>query len=87
MQKTPFVFPILGMNIMPLSYELLLSLKYQCIGGRKVEHLEANVKALDITLSAEQITKIESVLDFDKGFPHGMVVRLFHLATILDHPY
>ncbi|OCB88659.1 Aldo/keto reductase [Sanghuangporus baumii] len=49
MQKTPYVFPI--------------------IGGRKVEHLMANIEALKISLSDEQIRYIESILPFDEGFP------------------
>nr|BAB83608.1 arylalcohol dehydrogenase [Trametes versicolor] len=53
MQKTPYVFPI--------------------IGGRKVEHLHANIEALDITLSEEHIEEIESAHPFDVGFPHNMV--------------
>ena len=55
MQKTPFVFPI--------------------IGGRKVEHLEANIEALDIALSDDQIAYLEGVLPFAKGFPHDFCVR------------
>ena len=54
MQKTPYVFPI--------------------IGGRKVEHLLANIEALDIALTPEHIAKIESAIPFDKGFPHGILV-------------
>lgn len=54
MQKTPFVFPI--------------------IGGRKVEHLLANIEALDISLSDEQIQYLESVVAFDPGFPSTMIV-------------
>ncbi|EJD04770.1 Aldo/keto reductase [Fomitiporia mediterranea MF3/22] len=53
MQKTPYVFPI--------------------IGGRKIEHLMANIDALKITLSDEQIKYIESVLPFDPGFPTTMI--------------
>lgn len=47
MQKTPYVFPV--------------------IGGRKVEHLKSNIKALDIALSDEHIEKIESAVPFFKG--------------------
>lgn len=54
MQKTPYVFPI--------------------IGGRKVEHLYANIEALDIALSSEQIAYLESILPFDKGFPYSFFV-------------
>ncbi|KAJ3756143.1 NADP-dependent oxidoreductase domain-containing protein [Lentinula raphanica] len=53
MQKTPYVFPI--------------------IGGRKVEQLEENIKALDIWLSEEKMSSLESVLPFDPGFPHNLV--------------
>ncbi|KAI0077418.1 Aldo/keto reductase [Panus rudis PR-1116 ss-1] len=49
MQKTPYVFPI--------------------IGGRKVEHLHANIEALEIALTPEHIKYLESILPFDKGFP------------------
>ncbi|PAV15806.1 arylalcohol dehydrogenase [Pyrrhoderma noxium] len=48
MQKTTYVFPI--------------------IGGRKVEHLMANIEALNIRLSDEQIKFIESVVPFDAEF-------------------
>ena len=55
MQKTPYVFPI--------------------IGGRKVEHLMANIEALEISLTDEQIKYLESVVPFDPGFPHWLIVR------------
>ncbi|KZT28886.1 Aldo/keto reductase [Neolentinus lepideus HHB14362 ss-1] len=42
---------------------------FPIIGGRKVEHLMDNIKALDISLSDEQIAYIESILPFDIGFP------------------
>ncbi|EGN98172.1 hypothetical protein SERLA73DRAFT_183076 [Serpula lacrymans var. lacrymans S7.3] len=50
MQKTPYVFPI--------------------IGGRKIEQLEANIEALEISLSPDQIAYLESILPFDPGFPN-----------------
>ncbi|KAF4780627.1 aryl-alcohol dehydrogenase AAD14 [Colletotrichum scovillei] len=39
------------------------------VGGRKVEHLKANIDALRIKLTDEQITFLESVKPFDVGFP------------------
>ncbi|KAL5525042.1 AAD14_6 [Sanghuangporus sanghuang] len=42
---------------------------FPIIGGRKVEHLMANIEALKITLSDEQIKYLESALPFDPGFP------------------
>jgi aryl-alcohol dehydrogenase-like predicted oxidoreductase len=53
MQKTPYVFPI--------------------IGGRKVEHLEANLEALEIVLTPEHIKYLESIVPFDPGFPYTMI--------------
>jgi len=46
---------------------------FPIIGGRKVEHLLANIEALDITLSKEQIAFLESVLPFSPGFPSYMI--------------
>ena len=54
MQKTPYVFPI--------------------IGGRKVEHLHANIEALQITLTKNHIQQIESVAPFEHGFPYNLFV-------------
>lgn len=54
LQKTPYVFPILG--------------------GRKIENLHKNIEALQITLSQEQITFLESALPFDAGFPNWLIV-------------
>jgi len=54
MQKTPYVFPI--------------------IGGRKVEHLEANIESLSISLTPEQVEYLEGVVPFDPGFPQNMIV-------------
>ncbi|KAK0439147.1 NADP-dependent oxidoreductase domain-containing protein [Armillaria borealis] len=46
---------------------------FPIIGGRKVEHLEVNLKALDISLSKEQIEYLESTILFDPGFPTTMI--------------
>ena len=48
---------------------------FPIIGGRKVEHLLANVEALAISLSPEQIAYLESIVPFDPGFPTAMIVR------------
>ena len=60
MQKTPYVFPI--------------------IGGRKVEHLYANIEALDIALADEQIKELESAVPFDSGFPTSFFVSPMPLS-------
>ncbi|KAF9026155.1 Aldo/keto reductase [Hymenopellis radicata] len=44
---------------------------FPIIGGRKVEHLKANVEALEITLSKEQIKYLEDCNPLDYGFPVG----------------
>ena len=43
---------------------------FPIVGGRKPEHLAANIEALGISLTAEQILAIESVKPFEKGFPY-----------------
>ncbi|KAI0301756.1 NADP-dependent oxidoreductase domain-containing protein [Multifurca ochricompacta] len=42
---------------------------FPIVGGRKVEQLRENMLALDISLSPEQIQKIDSAIPFDLGFP------------------
>ncbi|RDX48608.1 Aldo/keto reductase [Lentinus brumalis] len=44
---------------------------FPIVGGRKVEQLEANIEALNVTLSEEQIKFMESALPFNPGFPHS----------------
>lgn len=42
---------------------------FPIIGGRKVEQLQDNIKALSIHLTEEQIKYMEGIQDFDLGFP------------------
>ena len=53
---------------------------FPIVGGRKVEHLLANIEALSISLSPEQIAYLESIVSFDPGFPNLLIVRrhFFH---------
>ncbi|KAI1353284.1 aryl-alcohol dehydrogenase [Xylaria sp. FL0043] len=46
---------------------------FPVLGGRKVEHLKANIEALGLELSPEDIKEIESGYDFDLGFPHNFM--------------
>lgn len=46
---------------------------FPIIGGRKVEHLHDNIKALSIKLTDDQIKFLESVEPFDPGFPNNMI--------------
>ncbi len=45
-----------------------------------MEQLEANLKALDISLSKEQIEYLESTIPFDPGFPTTMIVSFALLS-------
>ena len=51
---------------------------FPIVGGRKIEHLHANLEALDISLTDDQIKFIESASEFDAGFPHWMIVSALH---------
>ena len=56
---------------------------FPIIGGRKVEQLEANIEALSVALSDEQIKYLEDVLPFVRGFPHDMIVSLVPQCSLL----
>ena len=45
------------------------------VGGQRVEHLKQNVQALDISLSPEQIQRIENAKPIELGFPYNIIVR------------
>ncbi|KAF5336636.1 hypothetical protein D9758_015945 [Tetrapyrgos nigripes] len=47
---------------------------FPIIGGRKVEHLDQNIEALDVSLTDEQIKFLETEApSFDPGFPFTMI--------------
>ncbi|KAK0231790.1 NADP-dependent oxidoreductase domain-containing protein [Armillaria nabsnona] len=46
---------------------------FPIIGGRKVEHLKANIEALNVSLSKEQIEFLDGAVPFDPGFPTTMI--------------
>ncbi|KAJ7616938.1 NADP-dependent oxidoreductase domain-containing protein [Mycena polygramma] len=46
---------------------------FPVVGGRKIEHLDSNIEALDISLSKEQIEFLEGVVPFDPGFPSILI--------------
>lgn len=70
---------------------------FPIIGGRKVEYLKSNIKALEVRLSQEQVKKIEAVNQFDVGFPHTIIgddpkannppSLAVAMAAVLDFPY
>jgi len=49
---------------------------FPIIGGRKVEQLKENIAALDISLTPEQVRRIEQAAPFDQGFPNNFVVSV-----------
>ena len=57
---------------------------FPIVGGRKVEHFQANLEALDISLSREQIQYLDSIAPYYQGFPYNYFVS-FHMpaCTIL----
>ena len=61
---------------------------FPIIGGRKVEHLHANIAALDIALTDAHITKIEAASPFFKGMMYMLFVGfilLIRCAFVLTH--
>jgi len=46
---------------------------FPLVGGRKVEYLQQNIKALEISLSPEQIQRIEGANPIDLGFPYNVI--------------
>jgi aryl-alcohol dehydrogenase-like predicted oxidoreductase len=54
---------------------------FPIIGGRKPEQLLANLEALDITLSTEQMKYLDSVSNFTPGFPYDIIVSMMTLLT------
>ena len=49
---------------------------FPIIGGRKIEHLTANLEALKITLTSDHIKYLESVIPFEPGFPSYFIVSV-----------
>ncbi|KAK1144835.1 hypothetical protein N8T08_004848 [Aspergillus melleus] len=43
---------------------------FPIVGARKVSHIEGSIGGIGVTLSEEEILEIESVYEFDFGFPH-----------------
>ncbi|KAJ6781158.1 hypothetical protein PWT90_07869 [Aphanocladium album] len=43
------------------------------VGGRKVEQLKANVEALSLELTPEDVAEIDNCYAFDAGYPHNFI--------------
>ncbi|KAJ8130213.1 hypothetical protein O1611_g3421 [Lasiodiplodia mahajangana] len=55
---------------------------FPIIGGRTVDHLKANIEALNVSLTKEDIKEIESAAPFDLGFPGSFA----YLGATPEHP-
>ncbi|RWA08404.1 hypothetical protein EKO27_g6704 [Xylaria grammica] len=44
---------------------------FPIVGGRTLDHLKANIEALNLSLSEEDIEEIEAAAPFDLGFPNN----------------
>ncbi|KAH8785999.1 putative norsolorinic acid reductase [Diaporthe sp. PMI_573] len=54
---------------------------FPILGGRKVEHLKANVEALSLELTPEDVQEIEKGYEFDIGFPHKFMSSTGNMIT------
>ncbi|CAM1510750.1 Fc.00g082630.m01.CDS01 [Cosmosporella sp. VM-42] len=43
---------------------------FPIVGGRKLDHIKGNMEALTVSLTAEDIARIDDAYPFDPGFPH-----------------
>ncbi|KAE8365023.1 NADP-dependent oxidoreductase domain-containing protein [Aspergillus caelatus] len=55
---------------------------FPIVGQRKVEHLKANVEALSVSLSDEDLAEIDSSSSFDIGFPMNFIFRDSYTTNI-----
>ncbi|KKY32958.1 putative norsolorinic acid [Diaporthe ampelina] len=55
---------------------------FPILGGRKVEHLKANVEALSLELTPEDVQEIEKGYEFDIGFPHKFMSSTGNMITV-----
>ncbi|KAI0648111.1 Aldo/keto reductase [Trametes meyenii] len=46
---------------------------FPIVGGRKIEHLKANIEALDVALTPDHIKRIEEAAPFEVGFPNNFI--------------
>ncbi|KAB8074612.1 Aldo/keto reductase [Aspergillus leporis] len=66
---------------------------FPVIGGRKLEDIQGNVKALDVVLTDEELDGIDNEEDFDIGFPFNLIYEFHGTQNLLvmpateDHTY
>ncbi|KIJ42424.1 hypothetical protein M422DRAFT_171116 [Sphaerobolus stellatus SS14] len=57
---------------------------FPIIGGRKIEHLMANMEALDISINPEQMKYLDEASTFDIGFPHNILGPMGSYVFVMD---
>jgi aryl-alcohol dehydrogenase-like predicted oxidoreductase len=57
---------------------------FPIVGGRKVEHLHANIEALTLALTPAQVKAIEEATPFSAGFPHDIAGNGTHNSFLLS---
>ena len=65
---------------------------FPMVGGNSVENLKANVEALSLELTPEDVAELDKGYDFDIGFPHSFLTMagysaqgpqdIFHLSGL-----
>ena len=69
---------------------------FPIVGGRKIEHLQANIEALSLALTPEEVQEIEDAYPFELGFPlnfiygeklpqHPSIVRVLENGSHYDY--
>lgn len=53
---------------------------FPIIGGRRVEQMQGNIKALELKLTPDDIAELESAVPFDLGFPVNFIGEDPHLS-------
>lgn len=56
---------------------------FPIVGGRTVDHLKGNIKALGLMLSQNDMDEIEGAMPFERGFPHDLVGQPTHRSGAL----
>jgi aryl-alcohol dehydrogenase-like predicted oxidoreductase len=73
-----------SLTVVALAYVLAKApYVFPVVGGRKIEHMMENIEALKIKLSGEQIRELESVWQFDLGYPTTMIGADSHVTGVL----
>jgi aryl-alcohol dehydrogenase-like predicted oxidoreductase len=49
---------------------------FPIVGGRKIPHLQANIEALGLRLTPEEIRQVGDAYGFEMGFPHNILSPL-----------